>query len=377
MKIPTFFISLIIFYSIFIGPVMSSDLKIHFAGFSFRGNYAQVNNNYPTTLLISNQKSKDQRSVLDAELCDRINNIDIKGGDIVSTESTEMADLGDGSIVLSCCLDTEFVSIEKFDDGYKLVIDLGAQALFFDYSNMKIVASYPVMVELIDYLPNEPDRRVIQDRIRDLLLTQNYGLNLLDDFISILQKIEIKKSYGSAMKVTDVIIEDKAFSHLPPRFKNDPANFKTFVAQNFGKFISNNQGVSILPYTKGSDIGNKMAVRFSDARVYDLEIPEPQFSIELTVRGFKKVCTDQKASGACWVYGSFARIKVHQPMLGKIYMDDKVKQGVSKIVPSTQKTVNDWPSFQNSLLALFNDTSKKLSTDKKYKDVRKVIEKCK
>ncbi len=374
MKIPTIFISLIIFYVTLIGSVTADEVKIHFAGFSFRGDYSQISTNYPKTLSISNQKLADQRSILDATLVDKIKNIKIKGGNLVLGE---LANLDDGSLILACCLDTELISVEQFDDGFKLVIDLGAQALFFDYSSMKVVASYPIMVELIDYLPIEPDDKIITNRIGDLLLSRKYNLNLFDDFIAILQKIEIKKSYSSSLKVTDVLLEERAFSYLPPRFRNDPNNFKIFIAQNLGKFLSNNQGVSILPYTKGYDIGNKIAVRFTDAKVFELDIPEPQFAIELTVRGFKKVCTDQKASGSCWVYGSFAKIKVFQPMLGKVYMDDKIKQGVSKIVPSTQKTVNDWPSYQNSLMALFNDTTKKFSTDSKYTKVRKVIEKCK
>ena len=374
MKIQTIFFSSIIFCLTLIGPVTAEEVKIHFAGFSFRGDYAQIETNYPITLSISNQKLSDQRNILDATLVDKIQNIKIKGGNIALGE---LAEFGDGSLILACCLDTELISVEQYDDGFKLVIDLGAQALFFDYSSMKVVASYPIMLELIDYLPNEPDDTIIKDRIQNLLLTRKYNLNLFDDFISILQKIEIKKSYSSSMRVTDVHLEERAISHLPLRFKNDPDNFKIFIAQNLGKFLSNNQGVSILPYTKGNDIGNKMAIRFTDAKVFELAIPEPQFAIELTVRGFKKVCTDQKVSGSCWVYGSFAKIKVYQPMLGKVYMDDKIKQGVSKIVPSTQKTVNDWPSYQNSLMALFNDTTKKFSTDNKYNNVRKVIEKCK
>ena len=88
------------------------------------------------------------------------------------------------------------------------------------------------------------------------------------------------------------------------------------------------------------------------------------------------MCTQKKNSGSSWVYGAFANIKISQLALGKTYLDEKIKYGISKVIPSSQKTVQDWPIFQNSLVALFNDVTNKFSTERKYKTTRKVIEKC-
>lgn len=355
------------------GYALAESLKIHLAGFAFKGNFDKVKANYPLTLKISNETIADGRGLLDVELVKRLSGIRLKNGQI---SVGELAKIGDGSLTMACCLDTELVTVEQYDDGYKLVVDLGAQALLFDYGQMKVVASYPVMVELIDYTNVRPDEQLISDRIRGMLLSNKYGVNLFDDIIEILEKAEIKRSYGSAIRVKNVFIEEKAHEHLPARFKDDPDNLKAFVAQNFGKYISLNQRVSILPYTKGSDIGNKMAVRFSDARIFDLQIPEAQFAVDLTVRGFKKVCTEEKTSGSCWVYGAYTRIKIYQPVLDKVYMEENLMHAVSKIVSSSQGKVEDWPVYQNSLVALFNEVTQSFSKDSKYKEVRKVIEKC-
>jgi len=373
MKNLKVFVVLLVLSLLLINSAFADDLKIQFAGFAFRGDDALISKNYPRTLAISREIVANQRGILDVALANKIKNVKLKNGQIVTEK---LANFGDGSLTLACCFDTELVSIEQHDDGFKLVIDLGAQALLFDYSQMRVVASYPVMVELIDYLSEEPDEALITSRIRDLLLTNKYGANLFDDFSEVLENVEIKQSYGHAMKVTNVLVEEKAFDHLPPQFKEDKANFKMFVAQNFGKFLSENQGVSILPYTKDGAISNKMALRLSNAKVYELAIPEPQFAIELTVRGFKKVCTEEKASGSCWVYGAYTKIRISQPALGKVYLDERVQNAVSKIIPRSQKTRQDWPSYQNSLLALFNKVTKEFSTERKYKAVRKVVKKC-
>jgi hypothetical protein len=352
---------------------LADDIKVHFAGFAFRGDFAHIQKNFPHAFEISKDVLPDQRGALDAALVDRVKNLKIKNGEIVTGE---LARLGDGSLTLACCLDTELVSIEEYDDGYKIVIDLGAQALLFDYDQMRLVASFPIMVELVDFMQEKPDELTIRERVRDLLLTSKYGINLFDDFVSILSQVEFKRSYGSAIKVTNVVIEEKAIAELSETYSEDIDNFKTFVAQNFGKYLSKNQSVSILPYSKGSDIGNKMAVRFINSKVFELAIPEPQFAAEITVRGFKKVCTEEKSAGSCWVYGSYTNIKISQQALGKVYLDEKVKFAVSKIIPSSQKSVQDWPSFQNSLIGLFNEMTRQFSEDRKYKDIRKVLDKC-
>lgn len=353
--------------------LLAGDIKIHFAGFAFRGSFDQIQANYPHSLEISRDLLPDQRNVINAALVEKVKDLRLKNGRIVIGE---LADLGDGSLTLACSLDTELVSIEEYLDGFKIVINLGAQALLFDYGNMRLAASYPIMVELVDFVTELPDEAMVRDRIRDLLLTPKYGINLLDDFVSIVRQVELKKSYASAIKVTEVVVEERALEALSANFANNIDNFKMFIAQSFGKYISKNQNAYILPYTKGSDIGNTMAVRFSDARVFELTIPEPQYAVELTVRGFKKVCTEEKAAGASWVYGAYTNIKITQPALGKTYLDKRFQHAVSRIVSSHQKTVQDWPIYQNSLVALFNDVTKKLGEQRQYRDVRHVLEQC-
>lgn len=362
---------LIVFHSP--GFLYADQLLVNFAGFAFRGQFADIQKNYPNVFSISQEKLPDGRGLLDDAFGEKLKGVTLKHARIVEGS---LANLGDGSLTLACGFDTEFIDIEKYEDGYKIVVDLGAQILLLDYSQMRLVASFPIIIELIDFRKKEPDKDELRSLVKRLILTQEYKINLIDDFVQLLCEVEIKKSYGSAIKVTKVNVKDQAIVNLPAKFSGDLENFKTFVAQGFGKYLSINQRVAILPYNKGADIGNKMALTFSEARVFQIEIPEPQFTIELSIDKFKKVCTDQKSSGACWVYGTFANIRVVQPALGKVYVDEKVKKGVSKIIPRSQVSVKDWSSYQNSLLALFNEVTKQFSTEKKFNNVRKVIEKC-
>ncbi len=354
----------------------AKSLPVQFAGFSFRGNFCQIKKNYPFTYKIFKEQ-KGNRSVLDFELYEKIKNIPLKNIHLITRSYSS---LENAPLCLACCMDNEMVVKDEYSGGYKIVIDLGAQILFFDFNTFTLVACYPLSIQLIHFSKSKPTDNMISNMIRDLLLSHRYKINLFDEFTHLLSNIECKKIYGEAMQVTDVILEKKALPFLPEKFQKDNNNLKIFVAQSFGKYLSKNLGVSVLPYTKGYTIGNKMSLRFNDAEVFQLEIPEPQFAVKLTLRGFKKVLVDKKSSGSSWVYGAFTHISITQPEGKKSYLDENIKNGVVKIVPAEQKGVDEWSVYQESLIGdeigLFDKLTKSFSKKRKYRKVREVLAKC-
>jgi hypothetical protein len=348
-------------------------IPVYYAGFAFLGDSADIEKNYPYSFQLSQEKEGDQ-FVIENLYSKRVKSIDLNGAELVINE---LGDLKQGAgFSLAFAIDDETVSVEEVAGVHKLVIDLSYQLLVFDFQEMKIVACYPLAIQYIDTFDDKPTTEDIREIITSLYLTNNLSLNIPDLTVERLQKIAFKQSYSANIQVDEVIVEEKAFSHLPAKYGNDVDNFKSFVARIFNKNLSLNQGVSVLPYSKGSAIGNKMSARFANGEVYNLLLPEPDFTTQITVRGFKKVCTDEKAAGSCWVYGSYVKLTIIQPLMGKVYLDEKLKQGASKIVPASQKTVNDWPAYQDSLLLLFDTVTKEFSTESKYKQVNKILEKC-
>jgi hypothetical protein len=242
---------------------------------------------------------------------------------------------------------------------------------------MKVIGCYPVAIQLIDVSSTYPSPKLIKQRIRELFVGKKYGVNIFDEFNKRLTDIEIKPKFKNSIQITEVVVEQKALEFLPDMYRSDLRNFKVFLAKNFSKYLSNNQQVSVLPYTKGYAIGNKMAARFSNGEVYMLEIPQAEYEANLTLRGFKKVMYDQKKSASSWVYGVYVKLKIHQPLLGKSYIDEKFKNGATKIVPTAQENIEDWPAFQESLFVLFDSMTKQFSTERKYKSIKKLLAKCK
>ena len=375
-KIISFFLTAV-FFCVTHSIAFANDLPVFYAGFAFVGNAADIQKNYHHTWVISNEKDREGGLILEKVLRDKV--IGATFGNI-KLIIDQLGDLNKGEgISVAFAFYNETVAVEKICDKYKVVIDLGAQALFFDFNEKKIIGCYPIDFQLIDNLSCEPKETYIRNCIRDLFVSEKYKINIFNSFVDRLKQIEINPKFSSSIQVTDVIIEDRAIAFLPQHLKSSPVNCKTYIAQNFSKFLSNNQGVSVLPYTKGAAIGNKMAARFANGTVYNLKIPDPQYEIDLTLRGFKKVEGDSTNIESAWIYGAYINLKVFQPLLGKVYIDEQFKNGSAKRVPACQSLadIDDWPAFQDSLFYLFDKLTKEFATEKKFKPVKKILERCK
>jgi len=353
----------------------ANDLRVFYAGFAFIGDNVNIETNYPHSFSISKELDNRNLPTLEGVLRKMVSRQKTNNFNLVINKLGNL-DKGEG-VSVAFALDNETVAIEQLGSYYKIVIDLGAQVLFFDFKGMKVIGSYPIAIQLIDVSDSRPDDILIRDRIRELLVGDKYNINIFDEFAKRLKNIKIKPKFKNSIQVTNVTVEEKALPFLPEVYRTSLNNCRTFLAQNFSKFLSNNQDISVLPYTKGYAIGNKMAARFSNGEIYNFEIPEAQYEIDLTLRGFKKVKYDETKAATSWIYGAYINLKIFQPLLNKIYIDEKFNNGATKIVPIVQKNIYDWPAFQESLFVLFDKLTKEFSTKKKYKSINKILERCK
>ena len=105
-------------------------------------------------------------------------------------------------------------------------------------------------------------------------------------------------------------------------------------------------------------IGAKMKQQFVNSDViYDIELPKPDFNINITVRGFKKVLAKKSDVNNIYFWASFLNLKIYQPDLNKVYMDDDLKNVIKKSIPSQIQDVNDWYKFYITTYELFDDFS--------------------
>ena len=333
-------------------------LKVFYAGVAFVGDHANDDKAFRFSReLLKEMATGQDRPQLEAELHRRVLNLKNPSFELVT--DTRMGNYKtDDSMAVAFAVEWENASIERVGDVTKLVLDLHAQVLVFDFAkdNSRIVAVYPVAVQLRDAVRGEITDAHILSRVRELY----YGAgptNIFDQFATRLAGITVKRTYPHRIQVKTVVVEDGARGALAEG-RADPGAFAQFAGQSFSRFLSQNMRVSVLPHSKDGAIGGKMAARFANGDVFNLAIPEADYIITLRLQGFKKALLGENHAEKAWGYGSYAAVTVEEPLLSKRYLDNAFKFAAVKKVPALSTQVDDWSAYQESLFSLFDQLTR-------------------
>jgi hypothetical protein len=358
--------------------------SVQFGGFTFLGSFDDAPRNYRWSFELSQEKDAAGVSELNKALSAHLSKVNNPGFSLDTA-------LGDrAGLAMAFALDRETVSVEKIGTSWKLMVTLSAQALFFDFKEKAVVASWPSVVRYTDVKASEPTDDDIRQIVRGLYLGE-LGVNIFDDFAQSLSTLTLNPEVTRRVQVKQVTIGADARPFLPPQFSGNEENLKAMVAQEFSKALSVNQHIPVLPYTAGYAIQNSLALRFSDSSLLQLKIPEADYEIHLSLNNLKKIEFAKNAVGTSYVYGAYLGIKALEPVSNKIYLDATVKNGATKEVPASQTTVDDWPALQDALLILMTkfaqvldaptaEWAAKYAGDKdlvsNFRDLKKVLQSC-
>ena len=122
--------------------------------------------------------------------------------------------------------------------------------------------------------------------------------------------------------------------------------------------LSLHNDVALVPYVEGMAIGSTMKQQFVNSdTVYEIKLPKPDYNIDITIRGFKKVLAKKSDVNNIYFWASFVNLKIYQPDLNKVYMDHDLKNVIKKSIPSQIKDINDWYKFYITTYELFDSFS--------------------
>ena len=366
MKNTIFLLCIVIFYT---PTSYSEDYNVFYAGFSFSGNYSDKQQSAKYTDQILNIKNDNGLDVISASLLQSIKQVKPPNYNI----NYGLADLDQGSkeaIVMSVALNHESYSTEYFPPSktYSNFIDMYFQVLFYNFDSKKLIASIPFDVEIttLSKTPlEEADVKELIQRFYSEGLKSETGetINAFHSLENILNKFVLKDKYRFRIGVTDVILEEKANNNIPVNIRKNLSSVKNIFAQSLSSRLSLHQSISLVPYQEGMALGGSMKQRFANSdEIYDIQLPTPDlptpdFNIELTVRGFKKVLGKTSDVSEIYLYGAYTNIKILQPDLEKIYFNQKLKNANQIKMPKGLEGVDDWRKFHYSLATLFDKFS--------------------
>ena len=182
----------------------------------------------------------------------------------------------------------------------------------------------------------------------------------------------MKTKYKNRIGVTEVFFEDNAKNYFNKNLDQKDIFLKNRFAKSLSSFIAYNNDVAIVPY--GQDrTSNTIMLRFENSQ-RQINLPNPDYHIHLTIRGFKNVLFKESNINEQWIYGSYTNIKILQPDYPdekkRIKMDEQFKNGLN--VEMSKRSMNnkqsfEWIFFNDSLKVLFDNFSKQtVELDKKW-----------
>ncbi len=253
--------------------------------------------------------------------------------------------------VLAAALDRELVSVEPIAGQYKVLVEVALQALFFDFRERQVIAAYPLTLQRIDLMDYRPDQSEIGAIVSGLI----YGSSATDlpqVLAQTLAEARLPNAAVRRLQVGAVTLSDAARQKLP-----DPsweAPLRASLAHELTKTLAVNTGIGLLPPATGQAIGGAMAARFADGKVFQLKIPEADYLVQLQVDAFKSGVVSETAAMKQMLFGAFFSVTVTEPYSGKVFFEQPLRKGATKVVPATQWQVDQWSAGYETLLAGFD-----------------------
>ena len=329
------------------------------------------------------------QSLIDKLLINNIKKLDNKSfKSSFDTLSDGLSEKDQNVLVFS--LDNEtinFITI-KGDNLTRTDIILNFQIIFFNAKNNSLTASIPLEVSKV-LNSSEPlsEKQLIQE------LKKMYENEVMQNFFNLANNFNLKNKYNSRIGITKIILEENAENFINKNSKSNDIFKKNRFAKSLSSFLSYNNNIAVVPY--GEDrTSNTIMLTFENTQ-REIKLPNPDYHIHLTIRGFKSVLFKEGAIDEQWIYGSYVKIQLIQPDLDKIYFEEKFKNGLN-VEFSKRATKNkssfEWIFYLDSLKILFDEFSKqtikidkkwlKSSSDNKkikksFKKISEIYEKCK
>jgi len=341
-------IRLILFLLIFFLPTVlfAKKIEVNYAGFSYLGNNESQFSGMPLTTLLTKEKKGNQNTV-DFAITDKLKKTNPKNFNI----NFSLADLEKGNnIMMSIGISKEIFSDEynSYTKAYNNSIGLFLQIYFYDFKEKKLIAAVPIYGEVNFISEKKADNNIKLKNLRDFYEDQLIGEN--EEKIGITQKIkevienfELKEKYRNRIGVTKVDIEERAKSEIPSNINLD--ELKNETAQSLSSKLSLHQGVSIVPFIEGVAIGGTMKARIvQSSEIYNISLPKPDFFIELGISNFRKGIAETSDVSDIWQYGSAINIKIYEPDLNKIYLNDRLIR-VTNVKRAKGTEINHWGKF--------------------------------
>ena len=271
--------------------------------------------------------------------------------------------------IIVLALDNEYINDVSIpgDNLTRTDIILNFQIIFFNAKNNFLTASIPLEISKNISSAEKLNNSQIKSELKKM-----YQNEVLKYYYELLNNFTLKSKFKNRIGITKVNFENNAKENFKKYLNDKDIFLKNKFAKSLSSFIAFNNDIAIVPYSQDRT-SNTLMLRFENTQ-REIKLPDPDYHIDLTIRGFKNVLFKEGNIDEQWIYGSYINIKIIQPDNPddnlKIKMNEKFKHGLNVELSKRSlenKETFEWIFFNDSLKLLFDNFSKQtVEFDKKW-----------
>jgi len=342
----------------FISSTATAQDKLLFSGFAFSGNYENRKELYPYSSKIEFLKSENGQPLLNKVFNEKIKSRPNEDARLTS----ELGRIGQGNqITVAFALTYEKVEYMELDGHLLLFLGINANVLAFDRASKQLIAAYPLRIRYHDTVNERQSDEQILTLFKKLYLTNELGINPFDEWLNKFSEIKFKGRYTKYLQVKNIDIEPEALKMIALH-NEKPKALKNLIANELESSIASTNNIPIIPWSPGEVVGRVMALRFFDGNTFMLNLPNPDYEVDFTLRAFRGTEVEG-AYSLQKIYRTLGTIKIYQPDIKKYHLNENIyNTQIVTLAKAYDAKVEDWEQYKKTLNELLYDTSKQFSS---------------
>lgn len=331
--------------------------EVSYAGVAYLGDYEFIQSSYPLSLALNHENA-------DAPYEGDLPSIDERLRTLIGDTPPKYIDLYYGlgdinkskSLAMAVAIDRELVSVEQFKIHRvftKIVFDVSAQLLFFDFHSMSLVNSVPIQFAANHTVDGKKTiTKGDSLELAKLLYFSEDGF--LHAIVQKLKDVRLKELNARRFQLTSVNLHERVLDKMACCRNN--AQFKQYVGQLFTTQLASQYAITVLPYNRGYGLGNQLPGRFANGNIFSLKVPESDFEFGIDVKNFSK-----QKKGHNLIYGTQINFSFTEPFRDQTYIKSDYRYGVHKIAAENRLSADDWAAYEDAIESLLSDLVSQLA----------------
>jgi hypothetical protein len=222
------------------------------------------------------------------------------------------------------------------DGAWKQTFGVSGSLILVQAESRQIITAVPVSLYLIRSTRNE-----MSPGETDQWLTSEFDLSnpsgVFQQFFAQLERIPTGPSLGRcSVQVSQVTFADESLAEVPISLAADwSSTWSEMIASELSLAWARASPLVTLPPFTTRAVDGEMPARFSDGRVFNLKIPEPDYLLVVEGVRVAEAPYGSSASGTSRVFGSWGRVSMIEPLSGRVLVNAPLAEALVRRISAT------------------------------------------